>query len=823
MPGKEKALEARIEQLEQALAAQSGGSQSSEQDPLLPHFELLLGDSNEGNILLSLQLLATQINCPELAVWLVSDLLQPWQLIAQSAALEQPQPSAHDCATLKRFAAVLNNNQQLVPVSSNGKLVAVWQIAAKQISTPELSLVRKVGALIHDAYCRNQLLNDLQERDKRYHYAMEASRDGLWDWQIGENRIHFSRGYWRMLGYDYQQRPGSLNTFVHYLLHPDDADTVIEKLQGARQNRQSHLSFEHRLLSRHGTVVWVNCRCIFVEPDEQGLFTRCVATSSDITQSILDKNELLEARTLAEESSHAKSKFMASMSHEIRTPMNAIIGLSHLLEDTSINDLQKSYISSIQSAAGTLLQTINQVFDYAKLETGKIIIEKNHFDLEQMLERLARMFESSALHEKSNIIFDIKDNTPRFVRGDATRISHIISQLIKNSLQYSGSNEVIVSAEALAKTPEAVSVKFSVTDHGEGIAPQALRQLQESLKASNLDRQENNNDFGLHICNLLVNLMQGQLTVESKPEQGTTFSFTAELEPSKIGDNRIQQRSSNCRSLKILVVDDNQLALDILLKTASKIIDNVDTAKDAHSALGKIQQAEADAAPYDIVLLDYKMPLKNGLEAARDIKCSETIHNKPLIFLVSSFQRDEIFTDHQDSDYVDSFLSKPVSDSRLFDAICRALPECAIEQSAKHSETRAAALKGLRILLVEDNVINQQVARGILRKVGISVISADNGQQALEILENSPEGFDAVLMDIEMPILDGISATKIIRKDKQLHNLPIIAVTAQAIQGDREACLAAGMNEYISKPLKPDDLYQTLCDLLATKPERAPQ
>ncbi len=819
MPGNEKALEARIAQLEQALAAQA----NAEQDSLQPHFELLLGETDDGALPLSLQLLGTQIGCHELAIWLVSNHLQNWQLIVQSALLEQPQLTPNHCHQLETFQSAQWQSFHLIPVSSNGQLVAVWQVPVSSLASSQAALIKKVGALIHDAYCRKQLIKKLQERDRRYHYAMEASRDGLWDWQIPDKRIHFSRGFWRMLGYDYQQRPGTLETFTNYLLHPDDAGEVIETLQSALRNDQSHLSFEHRLLRRDGSVIWVNCRCIFVEPDEHGTFTRCVATSSDITQSIVNNNDLLEARALAEEASHSKSKFMASMSHEIRTPMNAIIGLSHLLEDTSINEVQKSYVNSIQSAANSLMQTINQVFDYAKLENGKIILDKNHFDLEQMLERLARLFESSSLHEKSNIIFDIKENTPRFMRGDATRISHIISQLIKNSLQYSGCNDVIVSAETLAKNSDTLTVKFSVTDHGNGIEAEQLAKLREKLKASNLTNQDSNSDFGLHICNLLVAMMEGELTVESSTEKGTTFAFTAELESSKIGENRIQEQDRNCKSLNVLVVDDNPLALKILQKTAQKVVGNVDTATDAHSALGKVQQAETAGRPYDIVLLDYKMPLKSGLETAKDIKCSTELLKKPLIFLVSSFQRDEIFSDHRDSDYVDSFLSKPISESRLFDAICRCLPECAVESSQDNSEEILTALHGLRVLLVEDNVINQQVARGILRKAGVSVISADNGQQAIDILTNTTDGFDAVLMDIEMPVLDGISATKTIRSELKLTNLPIIAVTAQAIQGDREICLEAGMNEYISKPLKPAHLYQTLYDLLAVKPEGAHQ
>ena len=814
------ALEARIRELEQALAASAKRSGSTappitvSENALQGHFELLLGEACPEDILTSLQLLATQLGCPSLGLWSTDASVEHWSPIAATDDIDPPATDERQrSALLAGQSLTLADGRTLIPVAVRGRTSAVLLIAAGPAPEGELtSLARRASALMWEAYERGALLHQLRERDRRFRYAMEASRDGLWDWDLNQDKIYFSRGYLRMLGYDYERLPGTLDTLKHYFIHPDDLQEVMTEFAGAIANERDHLSLEHRLIHRDGQVVWTYCRCIFVERDEQGRPTRCVGTNTDITESVRNKAALEDARAEAEAASQTKSKFLASMSHEIRTPMNAIIGLSHLLQDTALDDLQQSYLNSIHSAANSLLQTVNQVFDYAKLESGNIILERSHFDLEQLFERLSRMFESSSLHKPVSIIFDIADDVPRFMRGDATRLSHIISHLVTNALQYSQSDEVVVKASTLKKRSERLTLQFSIIDFGRGLSPEALATLRSDLSRKPHTGGRSASGFGLQICKLLVGLMNGHLSIDSEPGKGATFAFTAEVETSQIGAQRIKSCNHSCRSLRLLVVDDNQLALDILAKSAGKLIDHVDTARDAQSALAKIRQAEQQARPYDLLLLDYKMPLKSGLEAAREIKTASDLEHKPKIFLVSSFQRDEIFSDHQDSRYVDDFLSKPVSESRLFDAICRALPECLSDDTPSSNDF--ANLKGAHVLLVEDNIVNQQVARGMMRKKGIIVTSAENGEQALDILRSGHTRFDAVLMDIEMPVLDGIAATRQIRAMEEFSALPIVAVTAQAMSGDRQSCLDAGMNEYISKPIKPVELYQTLSDLM---------
>ncbi len=651
------------------------------------------------------------------------------------------------------------------------------------------------------------------ERSRRLHYALQASRDGLWDWDIASGKLYFSQSYLRLLGYDYGALPGTFDTLCDYFLHPEDAEAVKLELRTAIDNRREHLTLEHRMLHRDGHTLWVHTQGLLVEPDADGRATRMVGTLTDITPMVESREQLVTAKAQAEMASHAKSRFLASMSHEIRTPMNAIIGLGHLLSETQLDDEQRSYVTGMHAAAESLLQVINQVFDYTKLEASNIILDNSHFDLEQVFERLSRMFEANALHRPVNIIFDIEESVPRFLRGDATRLGHVISHLVTNALQYSHSEEVLVKAAHVTANKTGVTLRFSITDFGTGLEPRQLQQLRQSLSHMPYQGRDTTEGFGLQICKLLVRLMNGTLNFTSEPGVSTTLSFTADFEKSQIGTNAIHSISRACKAIRLLVVDDNQLARDILAKSASKLVGHIDTAGDAHRALQKIRDAQARGAPYDLVLLDYKMPLKSGLEAARDIKTASDIDHKPIIFLVSSFHRDEIFLDYRDSDYVDDFLSKPVSESRLFDAICRSFPETLLPQRAT-DQHRFSRLRGRRILLVEDNPVNQTVAAGILRKQGVEVISVDNGQQAIDALAAASDKFDLVLMDVEMPVMNGLEATRELRLLPDCEHLPVIALTAQAMPDDRQQCLAAGMNDYISKPIQPETLYQLLCDWL---------
>ncbi|MFC3114430.1 PAS domain-containing hybrid sensor histidine kinase/response regulator [Cellvibrio fontiphilus] len=658
------------------------------------------------------------------------------------------------------------------------------------------------------------------DSDTRYQYAMEATNDGLWDWHIPSGKIYFNRSYLRMLGYDYGDLPGNLDTLRDYFVHPDDLPNLLTEYQTALDNHRESVHLQCRMLHRSGEIIWVHAKCKFFEPDAQGRATRCVGINTDISDFIKTREDLLSAKAQADLANKTKSEFLARVSHEIRTPMNAILGTGYLLQDTPLDEQQQSYLTSMNSAADSLLQIINQLLDFSKIEAGRVILEYAHFDIEQLFEKLSRLFEVSALHRNVNIVYDIKADVPRFLRGDASRLSQILGHLINNAFQYSHTDQVIVRVTKTRQTHRQVMLEFTVEDKGVGINHKQLAEIKSQLVFNKNHVLSDKNIYGLSICSHLVHLMQGRFAIESNPNKGCKVSFSVMLEHSHLGEKALLHTPRQLHNLRALIVDDNTIARTIIASTARSIHLQVDEEDSALNALERIRQADQYGQPYHFVLLDYRMPGMNGLQLTGKIKNELVLRHKPWVFLISAYHRDEMSSSDPNAVLVDEFLSKPVSESRLFDAIGQTILQ---EQSLQEitppinsDQELNALLEHIHVLIAEDNLVNQQVLRGILKKKHISCDIAANGIEALELLASAKQPYAAILMDLEMPEMDGIEATRNIRAGAITANahIPIIAVTAQAMRGDRERCLSAGMDGYLSKPVNPELLYTTLADIL---------
>lgn len=659
----------------------------------------------------------------------------------------------------------------------------------------------------------------LLDRDRRYQYAMEATNDGLWDWNVETDKIYFSHSYLRMLGYGYEELPGNLQTLKDYFIHPDDLDSLLQEYWVAIENHRESLQLQYRMLHRNGSILWVQSKAKFFEPDANGRATRCVGINTDISRFITAQDELLHAKSQADMASKTKSEFLARISHEIRTPMNAIIGVGYLLQDTPLDDQQTSYLASINSAADSLLQIINQLLDFSKIETGRVILEHAHFDLEQVFEKVTRLFEISAIHRNVNIVYDIAPDVPRFLRGDASRLSQILNHLINNAFQYSRTDQVVVRVKRKSADAQLLIIQFSVEDNGLGMTAEKLAHVRESLLQQGHDGGSNTN--GLGICNHLVHLMQGDMQIDSQPNSGCKVSFTACFEPSRLGEKTLVNQPRELGNIRTLIVDDNTIARTIIASTARSLNLQVEEADNPLEAMDKIRQADNLGQSYHVVLLDYRMPTINGLQLTGMIKKDRSLRNKPQVFLISAYHRDEISSTDPNAILVDEFLSKPVSESRLFEAISQAVNrELRLQEISPliaGPEDSYALLRQKRVLVVEDNLVNQQVICGILKKKQVVTQVAANGLEAVTAVASAAQPFDAILMDLEMPEMDGLEATKNIREQWPADILPIVAVTAQAMRGDRERCLDAGMNGYLSKPVNPEQLYSTLLDMLRKK------
>ena len=528
----------------------------------------------------------------------------------------------------------------------------------------------------------------------------------------------------------------------------------------------------------------------------------------DMTERLQLEETLQNSKDLAEEASRFKSQFLANMSHEIRTPMNAVIGMSHLALNTNLDDKQRDYVEKIKVSGQNLLAVINDILDFSKIESGKLDIENIEFLLDSVLENLLSIIALQAEEKGIEIIFKRDTNISNALVGDPLRIGQILLNLVQNAIKFTDSGSVIILVQLLKKHNNKQQIEFSITDTGIGIPKQQLEQLFEAFVQGDASttRQYGGTGLGLSISQQLVRLMGGRLSVQSVVKKGSTFSFTLDLAVQKNISPQTFEPVVSPENFRILFVDDNTIVKQTLLDTLTSFAFPVSTAASAEQAYSILKNTNNNerTQAIDLVIVDQSLSDTTGLDAANGIKNVMQLQVQPLVLLLTTYGQ-EAKLSSRDKNNLDGCLIKPTTPSSLFNAIYEMLHKSDKKQVKTISASQRFSGK---VLLVEDNSLNQQVGKELLENIGLIVVIAESGEVAIQQVQEI--AFDLVFMDIQMPGIDGFETTRRIRKNLQNAHLPIIAMTAHAMAGDKEQCLEAGMSDYISKPIDPDVLSRSV-------------
>ncbi|MGP2543612.1 CHASE domain-containing protein [Yersinia sp. 2541 StPb PI] len=678
---------------------------------------------------------------------------------------------------------------------------------------------------------KNQQANLIIARNQLVR-AADVAELGIWTWNIPEGTLSFDERMNNIYGIPEELHNADIPLAYWYsLLYPEDIPDVKSAIKAALENESVYRQVfrivvrnEVHFIQSTGTV----------ERDESGKAMLMMGINRDITQQREAENILKTAREAAEEANKAKSAFLANMSHELRTPMNAILGMLTLLRRTGLDRKQADYAVKSEAATRTLLRLLNDILDFSKIESGKMELECIPFDIHVMLRDLAVILSSNLKVKKVEVLFDIDPSLPQFVEGDSMRLQQILTNLGGNALKFTELGEVVLFIKVITQDSHHVTLHFGVRDTGIGIAPENQESIFSGFTQAEASttRRFGGTGLGLVISQRFVALMGGTLTLESEPGKGSLFHFTITLSlPSYTNlvinnetPNTLVNRAQALNNLRVLVVDDNPTACDLIKQMGESLKWTVDVATSGNDALQLMRQQHDSGITYGALFIDWQMPGLDGWQTSKCVRELMPVDNGPMIVMITAHDREMLLQrSEEEQALLDGYLVKPITASMLLDSVIDALSERKQPDVAKPAITESLhRLSGVRLLIVEDNLNNQQIARELLEDEGAEVSIANHGKEAIEILEHHPSSFDLILMDLQMPVMDGYNATKYIRKSLGLKNLPIIAMTANAMASDRDACLAAGMNDHIGKPFDLNNLihiirkYSGQTDVVAT-------
>jgi PAS domain S-box-containing protein len=705
-----------------------------------------------------------------------------------------------------------------LPLLKQGQLVGLLYMENRLLphafTAERVTLLDVLAAQAAISLENARLYDELRAREARFRQLVDSSIMGTVFWTT-TGIVDANDAFLAMIGYT-REDLGAGRVQWQHITPPEVAEIEAGLLKQLLATRHAP-TYEREFIRKDGSRVPALCGGVLLE----GASDQGVSFVLDLTERKQAEAERA-AREVAESANRAKSEFLANMSHEIRTPMNAILGMSHLALASGLDARQRNYVQKVYQSAESLLGIINDILDFSKIEAGHLDIEQVPFELASVLEVLVDAVGLKAEEKGLELVLALAPDLPARLVGDPMRLRQILLNLGNNAVKFTERGEVVVAIEVLQHDDASARLTFSVSDSGIGISAEEQRKLFRPFTQADAStsRRFGGTGLGLAISQHLVRMMGGTLGVTSEPGRGSTFSFEIPfgLEPAAATGTgtataAAADAASTLRGSRVLVVDDNARARDALTETARRLRMIAVPAPDGAAALDALRQAEARREPFDLLLLDAAMPGLDGVACAKQVAAARLKTPPAMVLMATAYTRDEVAQRLAAEGVSASLLVKPVTPTALVHACLQASGRGG-STPAPHdgrpatAQDERAQLVGAQILLVEDNAINQELARDLLGRAGIVVTVAENGREALDVL--SRQRFDAVLMDCQMPVMDGYDATRALRADPQWRDLPVIAMTANAMVGDREKALAAGMDDHIAKPIRVNELFATL-------------